>query len=355
MDSVTQAALGAVVGELVLGKKIGWKATAWGLLFGTLPDLDILASPFLDEVTRLYWHRGISHSILMMLVATLIFAKPLAMIHHAKNVTVKEAGWFVFLAWSTHVIIDVFTTYGTQILEPFSDQRFAFSNLFIVDPLFTLPLLVCCLAVAIRCIRVARGSLETTAISSSAAPKALMVSGIYVVFSFVMKLWAMGAISDQVAEDHPGAKVVAVSPTPGNTILWRGLIETDKGYFIKFWSPFDSEETGYDYFSKDHDLVKQFKDEKLFEGLQWFSRGHWISRRGPDGKVVFIDMRFGFVRSPKYELQQPIFQWQLSYDEEGDFRAPMFSPRDLDKAGAIKLLWHRLRGHTAEWEGMKAF
>ena len=57
-------------------------------------------------------------------------------------VTTKEAGWFVFLVWSTHVLIDVFTGYGTQIYEPFSDRRVAWSNLFIIDFFFTLPMLV---------------------------------------------------------------------------------------------------------------------------------------------------------------------------------------------------------------------
>ncbi len=355
MDSITQAALGAVVGELVLGKKIGWRASAWGLLFGTLPDLDILFSPFLDEVTRLHWHRGISHSILMMLVATLVCAKPLAMIHRKRNVTVKDAAWFVFLAWSTHVLIDVFTTYGTQILEPFSDQRFALNNLFIVDLLFTLPLLVCFGAVAVRCGKVLFKKLETTAVPSSAAPRALIVSGLYVLFSFVMKSWALGSISDQVARDLEGAKIVAVAPTPFNTLLWRGLIETDKGYFVKFWSPFDSDETSYDYFPKNHELVTGYEGEELLDGLRWFSRGHWVARKTPEGNVVFIDMRFGEMRNREHQVLMPMFQWHLSYDDEGTFQAPSFRPRDLDVQGAMQLLWLRIRGQTDEWEGMKAF
>ena len=68
MDSITQAALGALCGELVLGKKLGNKGILWGLLVGTLPDLDIIAYPFLSSSEQLGWHRGISHSILMMFV-----------------------------------------------------------------------------------------------------------------------------------------------------------------------------------------------------------------------------------------------------------------------------------------------
>ena len=145
------------MGELVLGRKIGWKGMAWGLFFGTLPDLDIIVFPWLDRMEQLRWHRGISHSILMMVVAGFLFAKPLSLLHRKKEVSAKRAGWFVFLVWSTHVLIDVFTSYGTQVFEPFSDQRVAWSNLFIIDPLFTLPLLVCCGAVLLRCISRLRG------------------------------------------------------------------------------------------------------------------------------------------------------------------------------------------------------
>lgn len=76
MDSITQAALGAAVGEAVLGKKLGNRALLWGVFFGTLPDLDILFSPFLDQVRQLSFHRGASHSLLIMICASFALARP---------------------------------------------------------------------------------------------------------------------------------------------------------------------------------------------------------------------------------------------------------------------------------------
>ena len=104
---------------MILGKKLGWKGAAWGAFFGTLPDLDILAYPFLSEAGRIQWHRGVSHSILVMVLASFILAKPLSLLHEEKGVTAWRAGWMVFWVWSTHVLIDCFTTYGTQVYEPF--------------------------------------------------------------------------------------------------------------------------------------------------------------------------------------------------------------------------------------------
>ena len=61
MDSITQATLGAAVGETVLGRKVGNKAVLWGAVAGTLPDLDVLAYPLMDEIAQLGWHRWRHH------------------------------------------------------------------------------------------------------------------------------------------------------------------------------------------------------------------------------------------------------------------------------------------------------
>ncbi|MFZ9941921.1 MAG: metal-dependent hydrolase, partial [Luteolibacter sp.] len=137
MDSITQAVLGAAVGECFLGKKIGNRALAWGALFGTLPDLDIVISPFLDTAAKLWWHRGPSHSLAIMIAAAWFVSPWLVKLWRREKVSRARAAWFIFGAWSTHVLIDCFTVYGTLVLWPFSDARIGFNHLFIVDPLFT--------------------------------------------------------------------------------------------------------------------------------------------------------------------------------------------------------------------------
>ena len=116
MDSVTQAALGALCGEITMRKQLGWKAPLWGFFFGTFPDLDVLISPLLNPIAQLSWHRGISHSILICFLATPLFGFLLSKLHRQKGITFPQASWFVFLTWSTHVLIDCFTTYGTHCL-----------------------------------------------------------------------------------------------------------------------------------------------------------------------------------------------------------------------------------------------
>ncbi|MBC8126272.1 MAG: metal-dependent hydrolase, partial [Gloeobacteraceae cyanobacterium ES-bin-144] len=142
MDSITQAVLGAAVGECLLGKRLGNRALVWGAFLGTLPDLDVLLSPLLSTTHDLWWHRGPSHSLLVMITASFLMAPWFAKRWKREKVTKARAGWFIFAVWSTHVLIDCFTVYGTSVFWPFPVRRVAFNNLFIIDLFFTLPMLV---------------------------------------------------------------------------------------------------------------------------------------------------------------------------------------------------------------------
>src|SRR5687768_1715234 len=84
MDSLTQIILGAAVGEIALGKKIGNRALIWGGIGGTIPDLDVLANAFMTPIDALAFHRSITHSIAFSVIAPLIF------------------GWLVHKSYSTN-------------------------------------------------------------------------------------------------------------------------------------------------------------------------------------------------------------------------------------------------------------
>ena len=76
MDSLSQAALGAAIGEAILGKKIGHKAAITGAVVGTVPDLDVLLIPFFNELQKISIHRGYSHSLLFCIVGAFLFSLP---------------------------------------------------------------------------------------------------------------------------------------------------------------------------------------------------------------------------------------------------------------------------------------
>ena len=75
MDSLTQIVLGAAVGEVVLGRKIGNRAMLWGAVAGTIPDLDVMiGSLFMNEINGLAFHRAITHSIFFAVVFSFLIA-----------------------------------------------------------------------------------------------------------------------------------------------------------------------------------------------------------------------------------------------------------------------------------------
>lgn len=348
MDSLTQAAVGAVVGEILLHKKIGWRGMAWGAFLGTLPDLDVLALPFLDSAAGIYWHRGISHSILIMIVASLLLAWPMARLYSNHGVSAWRMGLLVFWAWSTHVLVDCFTTYGTQVFEPFSSYRVAMNTFFIVDPLFTLPLLVG-LAIVLLAKQLTSQKRRTVMMG------AVAVACCYLTFALVMKSWATRVIQAKLGGDIPDGKLVAVAPSSFNTILWRGLIETQNGYFLRYWSPWDDAQTSYEYFPKHHELASDYEGEEVLEALRWFACGHWVARKGDDGTLVIIDMRFTEIRDPGDGICRPIFQWHLRRDAQGHVHAPMLRPKGLNYTAAARLVGQRMLGDNIPWEKIREF
>ena len=149
MDSLTQIVLGAACGEIALGKKIGNKALLFGAIGGTIPDLDVFIGRWFhtSEIAIMAFHRGFMHSILFSVLGAFLFGWLFFKLYDTKKrrltTNLKEWIWLIFLALFTHILLDSFTPYGTQLFAPFSDYRVAFNNISVVDPIYTVPFLLC--------------------------------------------------------------------------------------------------------------------------------------------------------------------------------------------------------------------
>ena len=142
MDSLTQLALGAGVGAAVLGRRIGPRRAALaGAVLGTLPDLDVFW-PFDDPIDAFVLHRGATHSLVIQALATPVLAEVMMRLHAGLRGHRFRVWAAVYLVLATHALLDAFTVYGTRLLWPLSDHPFGVCSVFIIDPLYTLPLLV---------------------------------------------------------------------------------------------------------------------------------------------------------------------------------------------------------------------
>lgn len=151
MDPVSQIAFGAAVAHALAGRRIGGLAAAAGAVGGVIPDLDVFwAGMGRDSIA--YWelHRGVTHSLFFGPVVGPILGFAAAKLHARRLAARGKPTDGLFAAWTaafvgalvTHPILDTATIYGTQLLAPFTDLRFALPALPIIDPVYTLPLLI---------------------------------------------------------------------------------------------------------------------------------------------------------------------------------------------------------------------
>ncbi len=283
MDSVTQAVLGAAIGGAIAPTGARRKAMLVGAGLGTLPDLDI----FIDyggAVENFTFHRGFSHSLFVLAP----FSVVLWLILRRWWAPVREAPWrwlaLISLALLTHPLIDAHTAYGTQLLWPLEPHPAMWATLFIIDPLYTLPLLFAVLVASIR---------PLAAFSGSALRAALLISTLYVGWSWIAQGIARGHVDEALAgmgiEDAP----VFLTPTPFNTLLWRAVVLTEDGYLEGFDSLVLHEGTmRLEAYESDKEALEAASNVWAVQRLRWFSRD-FMRATVEDGQLVLADLRMG--------------------------------------------------------------
>ena len=142
MDPITQGTIGAVLPQ-ALGKKNLGIVALLGFLSGMAPDLDIFIRSSTDPLLSLEYHRQFTHSIVFIPFGGLICAVFLFIVFKKISPFNFKSTWlYCTLGYGTHGLIDACTSYGTLLFWPFSNVRIAWNNISIIDPLFTLPIIL---------------------------------------------------------------------------------------------------------------------------------------------------------------------------------------------------------------------
>lgn len=336
MDSLTQIVLGASVGEVVLGKKVGNKAILWGAIAGTLPDLDVLLRYFTDEISSTQMHRGFSHSIVFaVLIAPLLgwIAKKI----HFKLKEVSFKDWTKLFFWTTvtHPLLDAHTTWGTQFFWPFN-YRLAYQNIFVVDPLYTLPFLMFLIIVmTLKKDNPKRSKFNTVGLS---------VSSTYLLLTLIFKWISFQEFKEGLENQEIEYVEIDTKPSPLNSILWSSLIETDKGYRTAYYSLFDKQEITYSKeFLKNHHLLEPYLEQKVIKQLIDISAG-WYRIEEKNGKLLFWDLRFGQMGM---DVNNASFLWyyELNIEENGNMSAIKRQPEIKNFKLVFKELFNRITGN----------
>jgi inner membrane protein len=225
MDPLTQGVVGAVAAQQPAKRSQLLAVTMFGFLSGMAPDLDVLISSSEDPLLTLEFHRQFTHSLIFIPIGSLLCALFFRLVLYRwrgfKNneITFLQTWFYCALGYATHGLLDACTTYGTQLLWPFSHARIAWNTISIIDPVFTLPLCIFIVAAVIKK-------------SKYLAHFALAWVVLYSLLGIYQRERAQ-AVGLELAVSR-GHKVIRLEAKPSfaNILLWKVVYETETKFYV---------------------------------------------------------------------------------------------------------------------------
>ena len=336
MDSITHTVIGACLGEIIAGKKIGKKAMLIGALANNLPDIDVITTFWTSPAKELLVHRGITHSILFAVISSYLLAIGFKRLIKNENMSLKN--WLLLIGSGLflHILMDAFTAYGTGWFEPFSNYRVSFNTLFILDPFLSIPMIIASIALLI---------VNKTAERKRKwiAAAGLSVSLFYLCVTTCIKLYVNQTIENDLKSKNIPHQSYLATPTPMNNLLWYSVVKSGSGFFIGYYSILDKKPTlNWEFFEKNDSLLKPFKNNKEIDYLKRFSKNYYCIREN-NGSLNFSDIRFGQIGG-WYVPQAPfVFNFDLYLLENNKINLQQGRFKSFNKKD-LKLLIDRIKG-----------
>jgi len=403
MDSLTQIVLGAAVGEVVLGKKVGNKAMVWGAIAGTIPDLDIFANFVTDNISATAFHRGITHSIPFAIIAPFALGWMLHQIYSDRSR--KDIKWWRDFGL-LYLFFVVLTSIGALVLPiPFSDVlpialvvsasillfllvSFAFRawrkrpalednpswrawGMLFFWSIFTHPLLDACTAYGTQLFqpfsdfRVNLNNISVadpiytlpflicliiaSILTRNSHRRAIFnwlgigLSSVYLIFTAFNKIKTDRIFETSLQEQQIDYKRFTNSPTIFNNILWQGVAENDTCYYQGRYSLLDAEPKikKFHYLPKNHELIEPYKNQREIRILNWFSDGYYNITKRADGVFQFNNLKYGTISKNPEVNPQYVFSFLFKEENGKLIELPQEFVRD---SAAFEYLIERLKG-----------
>lgn len=279
MDSLTQAVLGATLAGAIAGKKCTPKVLVAGAVLGTLPDLDVLID-YGDPVLNMVNHRGFTHSLFLLMGFSLLLGWGWQRFF-APSWSVTRLSVLILSALLTHPLLDSFTSYGTQLFWPLNLPPISIASIFIIDPLYTLPLIFALI-----------GALFYKKQAALICSLGLVISSAYLCWGFVAKDLILDKISVDTAGRTTPSEGVFVAPTPFNTLLWRAIVLDENGQYKEALVSLLDEKPEIDWMYFDKGQWPLAEKSERVQDLEDFSGG-FMRYREKDGFITATDLRLG--------------------------------------------------------------
>ena len=308
MDPLTQGVLGASLSQSASKKQHLVVAGVLGLLSGLVPDLDALIKSQSDPLLALEFHRQFTHSLFFIPIGSLICALAL---HHLiakrRGLSFKQSWLFCALGYGTHALLDACTTYGTQLLWPLTNARFAWNTISIIDPVYTLPILILLVFATLK---------RVPWLARVAFTWAL----VYPTLGMIQRDRAE-AIGWQLAEERQHTPIrLEAKPSFANILVWKVVYETEAHYHVDAVrvgtsvSTYPGESIAKLNVGRDLpwlDLDSQ--QAKDIERFRWFSNGYIA--QDPADELRIIDVRYSIVPNQMKAL------WSIKLSKTVDVNA----------------------------------
>jgi inner membrane protein len=294
------------MGEAFAGRQLGKKAMLWGALAQSVPDIDFVASFWMNTPDNLLAHRGFTHSLLFCVIITPLLALLAEKLHRPHNISLKK--WLLFFGGVIfiHVFIDAFNNYGVGWFEPFSHKRISFNAIYVADPFFSVwPGLALLALVLLR---------RHNARRKKYWRFGLGFAGLYLLYCLANKFYIDRDVKQVLQKQQISYTRYFSTPAPLQNWLWYVVAGNDSGYYTGFRSVFDSKDTiQFQYFPRNEAWLDTIRDHHDLQQLIRFSQQFYTVEKWTD-TLVFNDLRFGQIigwKEPKehfafhYFLQHP--------------------------------------------------
>ena len=336
MDTLTHIALGACIGDALLGKRVGKRAMLFGALAQSIPDIDFLAAFWMSPAGNLLAHRGFTHSILFCAIITPLFAFLAERLHRPHDIRLQR--WLLFFGGVIfiHIFIDAFNNYGVGWFEPFSHRRISFNAIYVADPFFSIwPGIACVALIYLRKLNPRRKKWWRMGLG---------LSGLYLLYCLINKANVNTRVKDILQKQQVSYSRYFTTPAPLQNWLWYVVAGNDSGYYVGLHSVFDSKkEISFQYFPRNNYLLDSIDHMEDVQQLIRFSQQFYTVEKWSD-TLVFNDLRFGQVigwQNPKAKF---VFHYFLKHPADNKLvvQRGRFEGWNMESA---KIFWQRIRGN----------
>ncbi|WP_395047832.1 metal-dependent hydrolase [Flavobacterium sp.] len=307
MDSITHGLLGASVSQLVLGKKSTKKTILFGALIANLPDIDVVFLPFFNEFQKIGVHRGFTHSILFCTLSSVLLAVIFRRQSWAKEIPFLRLLTFTLLSLMSHLMLDIFTPYGTQLFLPFNNTRVALNNITIVDLVYSIPLLIGVLSIL--------NIFKTKTYRNLIFKLCFAFSTSYLLFTLIHKQSINKQFESAFAKK--GIKPIAIMTVPvtnGNG-KWYGLGKTDTFIYMGELNSYKANDTiNFQKFRINDNLLNKI-DAELANKMRWFAKNFYVVNEYK-GKILFYNLQCDMQGIKKYPNYIAPTAFYFEFDEK---------------------------------------